>query len=78
MEQVQIPWKSTKDDGLPKKPGVESYEQVQCLVITNFGTMCILTWNCEHNCWDDEDGDDYAGDPDSVRYYIPLSQIRKP
>ena len=70
MEQVQIPWKATKD-GLPKK-------SEQYLVISNFGTTCILTWNCDYGCWDDEDGDDYEGDADSVKYYIPLSQLSKP
>lgn len=77
MEQVQIPWKSTKD-GLPEKPGKEAYEQVQCLVITMFDHLTILTWNCEHGCWDDEDGDDYACDPMDVKYYIPISHLSTP
>lgn len=77
MEQVQIPWKAIKD-GLPEKPGLEQYEQVVCLVITMFDHFTILTWNCEHGCWDDEDGDDYACDALDVKYYIPISQLSKP
>jgi hypothetical protein len=76
MEQVQMPWKATKD-GLPEKPGKQNYEQVPCLVIAS-GGIEILTWNCEHECWDDEEGDDYVCEPLTVKYYIPLSQLSTP
>jgi hypothetical protein len=77
MEQVQIPWISTKD-GLPEKPGKSSYEHVACLVITQYGLITIFSWNCEENYWDDEDEDDYKCDAFYVEYYIPLSQLKTP
>lgn len=75
--KVLIPWKSTEIDGLPPKPGVKNYEQIPCLVIRN-GDYQILVWNCEHNCWDDESGDDYECDPLDVDHYIPLSELSNP
>lgn len=58
----------------PAKPGIESYEQVPCLVVRR-GEISILLWNCEHLCWDGEDGDDYCCDFKDVDYYIPLSEL---
>ena len=34
--------------------------------------VCILCWNGFHNCWDDEDGDDYHCDPSGVTDWMPL------
>lgn len=69
-------WKYPAIDGLPEKPGLKSYEQIPCLVKLN-GDFAILVWNCEHNCWDDEDGDDYECDPLAVTCYVPLSEVAK-
>ena len=61
---------------LPVKPGIKAYEQVPCLVRID-GHIEILVWNCEHECWDDRDGDDYYCDPLTVDCYIPISEIVK-
>ena len=70
-------WKSPAKDGLPPKPGKLPYEQIPCLAIRK-GEMHLLMWNCEHNCWDEQDGDDYMFDPLDVDYYIPLTEIPTP
>ena len=77
MEQVQVPWKSTKD-GFPEKLGQSRYEHVYCLVITKYGCVKVLAWNCEEHCWDKQDGDDYACDAFEVSYYFPLDNISTP
>jgi hypothetical protein len=64
-------------DQLPIKPGLIAYEQIPCLVNWPGCGLCILLWNCEHECWDDESGDDYACDPLAVDCYIPISEITK-
>jgi hypothetical protein len=69
-------WISPKDK-LPGKPGISTYEHVPCLVKYK-GCITILSWNCEENCWDTEDGDDYKCDPEGVDWYMPLSSIPEP
>lgn len=76
MEPIHLPWKATKD-GVPEKSGKLNYEQIPCLVIHD-GCITVLCWNCEDECWDDEEGDDYECDADEVDYYIPLSDINTP
>lgn len=76
MAPIQLPWKATRN-GLPEKPGKQNYEHVPCLVILDQGFR-ILCWNCEHGCWDDEDGDDYMCDATEVDYYVPLIELSKP
>ena len=44
---------------LPEKPGVQSYEYVDCLILVK-GDLKFRPWNCEHHCWDDEEYDDFA------------------
>ncbi len=56
-------------DGLPKKPGVKSYEHVRCLCFVPRWGQVILEWNCEHNVWDDEDGDDCSSYNHDVTHY---------
>jgi len=52
-------WVSVRER-LPEKPGKKSYEHVPALVyIPRLGIM-LLMWNCEHLCWDMEDGDDVS------------------
>ncbi len=63
--------KISKTDDLPKKPGIDSYEHVDCLCVHK-GTIKNLLWNCEHEVWDDTDGDDYFCDPLEVSMYRPL------
>lgn len=55
-------------EDLPKKK-TASYEQYDCLV-SRKGCVSHLVWNCEHECWDDSDGDDYVCDPLDVDAYM--------
>lgn len=68
-EAVQGQWVPTTDR-LPEKPGIDSYEHVRCLIVVN-GEIEIGMWNCEHLCWDDEEGDDYLYDPDTPTHWMP-------
>lgn len=54
---------------LPKKPGLRSYEQVDCLIVYK-GRVLHRMWNCEHEVWDDEDGDDYFCDALAPSHYM--------
>jgi hypothetical protein len=65
-------WISTKDR-LPQKPGIEAYEQLDCLVYLN-GEIIHLVWNCEHLCWDDHTGDDWYCDQDAPSHWMPFPQ----
>lgn len=61
-------WIATKDKLHPDKPGLYKYEQIRCLVIFR-GRPRILMWNCEHLCWDDEEGDDFFCNAADVTYW---------
>lgn len=65
-------WISTKQR-LPVKPNLKPYEQIPCLVVRN-GQVEILVWNCEHICWDDSSGDDFACAASYVEYWAPLPE----
>ena len=70
-KQFTLIWKCPAIDGLPKKPGKDRYEQIPCLCIRRHGVE-ILQWNCEHLCWDGQDGDDYECDPCAVFWYAEI------
>jgi hypothetical protein len=61
------PIKSMHD--LPEKPGKMAYEQIDCLIVYR-GDVLRRTWNCEHLCWDDEEGDDFFCDPLDASHYM--------
>lgn len=63
-------WIKTKEKQPERQPNVR-YSQVPCLVYYK-GQVMILQFNHEHECWDDEDGDDYCCDVESVEYWMPL------
>lgn len=73
------PWVSTKDR-LPEKPNKEAYEHVNCIVLYK-GDFMFLPWNCEHQCWDRPDYDDWfcnATDPSHwmlIPCFPPTTQI---
>lgn len=75
MEQVELPWREPRD-GMPEKTGNYVYERVECLVIKTHGKMEILFWNCEVECWDNED--DYECDKEQVSFFIPTSELKMP
>ncbi|MDO8983002.1 hypothetical protein [Cypionkella sp.] len=63
-------WTETVD-ALPIKPGKSSYEQICCLIYVN-GAYEVAVWNCEHDCWDDAEGDDFRYHPKQPRCWMPL------
>lgn len=69
------PWIATTDR-LPKKPGIVGYEHVDCLIVYN-GSPMFRPWNCEHNCWDSEDYDDYFCDPTEPTHWMPFPDLPK-
>ena len=70
-----IRWNKTID-GLPKKPGARDYEQIECLIKLPNGDIEISMWNCEHEVWDDAEGDDYRYDPHHPSHWLALAPIR--
>jgi hypothetical protein len=50
-------WIKTKDR-LPAKPGIRSYEHVDCWIVVK-GEVMERPWNCEHQVWDDVHYDDW-------------------
>jgi hypothetical protein len=67
---VEPAWRSTltwykPQDQLPKKPGIESYEHVDCLILYK-GQLLFRPWNCEHEVFDDEEGDDHFCNAEDV------------
>lgn len=63
--------KITCANDLPKKPGKERYEYVECLIFHN-GEIKMRPWNCEHLCWDDEEHDDFFCDAMEPSHYMKL------
>ena len=72
LREAVSPWiKITSAEVLPKKPGLKSYEYVDCLIFHN-GEIKKRPWNCEHLCWDDEEYDDFYCDALEPTYYMRL------
>lgn len=68
-------WSKT-EEGLPQKPGLRDYEQIECLIYLPSGDLEISMWNCEHEVWDDAEGDDFRYDPLYPTHWLALSRIR--
>jgi hypothetical protein len=58
---------------LPQKPGVADYEHVWCLIVHK-GEVIMRPWNCEHGCWDQEDGDDFQFEATEPSHWMPLPE----
>jgi hypothetical protein len=65
------------DESLPKKPSVRDYEHVGCNVFIPRHGVTILMWNCEHECWDDESGDDVSRYNEQVTHWRELPKAPK-
>lgn len=63
-------WIATSDR-LPAKPDQTRYEHVDCLIVYR-GQVLRRPWNCEHLCWDDEEGDDFFCDATAPTHWRPL------
>ncbi|RWR30485.1 hypothetical protein D2T29_12505 [Sinirhodobacter populi] len=68
-------WTKTSDS-LPRKPGIRDYEQIECLIRLPNGDIEISVWNCEHEVWDDSEGDDYRYDSDYPTHWLDLAPVR--
>lgn len=78
-------WIKTSDQ-LPERQEGKIYSQVPCLVVkaypwkrkeregVSYQTE-ILVFNHEHKCWDQEDGDDYDCDIETVKYWMKLPEV---
>lgn len=67
-------WIKTSDRLPERIPGV-SYSQVRCLCYWPRHGVNILTFNHEHECWDDESGDDHACGINAVTHWMPLPPL---
>lgn len=56
---------SSKPDSMP--------EDEQCVLAKPHDKL--LVWNEYHNCWDDEDGDDFYCKREDVTYWCPIPQF---
>jgi hypothetical protein len=75
-ENVRLSWVMISNLGdLPKKPGKAAYETIDCLIFFK-GEVIRSMWNCEHGCWDDAEGDDYAFDPLQPSHYLIIQPPR--
>jgi len=61
---------------LPERQENTRYSQVPCLVFKN-NQVFMLVFNHEHECWDDESGDDYYCDIYDVSHWMPLPEPPK-
>lgn len=73
---MKTEWISVKER-LPEKPGKKSYEHVHALAFVPRWGLMILAWNCEHEVWDSEDGDDVSRYNDEVTHWMPLPESPK-
>lgn len=72
LREAVSPWiKIISAEDLPKKPGLKSYEYVDCLIFHK-GEIKKRPWNCEHMCWDDDEYDDFYCNPLEPSHYMPL------
>ncbi|HTN41507.1 MAG TPA: hypothetical protein VLZ84_10175 [Asticcacaulis sp.] len=63
-------WISPRDR-LPEKPGLHSYEYVDCWIVFK-GRVLMRPFNCEHQVFDDEERDDFFCDPKDVEWWAPF------
>ena len=83
-EKEESRWIKTSDK-LPLRDDRKSYSQVPCLCVKRYEykrgesvntyyQVQILQFNHEHECWDQEDGDDFDCSIDKVIYWMPIPE----
>lgn len=70
QEDMADKWIKTSEQHPERLPNVR-YSNPKVIVWYK-GEITMLCFNHEHECWDDEDGDDYCCDIESVEYWMPL------
>ena len=68
-------WIKTSEQRPEKKPRLK-YSDPKVLVWSE-GEVMMLCFNHDHECWDDESGDDYYCDIEDVEYWMPLPEEPK-
>jgi len=63
-------WIKTSEKKPPREPNVK-YSNPSVIVYYKREVM-MLCFNHEHECWDDESGDDYFCDVEDVEYWMKL------
>ena len=58
------------DNWIPAKD--KRPEDGQSCIVWKSQDMSIKVYNDEHNCWDDEYGDDYCCEYEDAEYWMPL------
>lgn len=70
QEDMTYKWIKTSEQHPERLPNVR-YSNPKVIVWYK-GEVKMLCFNHEHECWDDEYGDDYCCDIESVEYWMPL------
>lgn len=61
----------------PAKPGISSYEYVDCWIVKD-GKVIERPWNCEHECFDDQEYDDWFCNMEDVSAWMPIVKPAPP
>lgn len=61
----------------PKRPGISSYEYVDCWIVKD-GKVIERPWNCEHECFDDQEYDDWFCNMEDVTAWMPIVKPAPP
>lgn len=69
------PWIKTEEQ-LPVRPKGDDSYHLYCYVVID-GKIEELPWNYEHNCWDDESGDDFKYEAEQASHWMPQPPLPK-
>ena len=61
----------------PAKPGTSNYEYVDCWIVKD-GKVIERPWNCEHECFDDQEYDDWFCNMEDVSAWMPIVKPTPP
>jgi len=76
MSAIAQAWIAPKSiEEMPAKPGLASYEYVECLVLYR-GQLLLRPWNCEHKVFDDEAQDDHFCEWNEITAYRVIGHER--
>jgi len=64
--------KITSPHDLPLKTQA-AYQQIECLILHKDNVL-LRVWNCEHEVWDDENGDDFFCEATDPSHYMVITR----